>query len=176
MSNDILMYMLIGIGVLFVIIVLAYLMLRKKMQASGIREIQKLRAGTEEKKFTKEILYQKLYVKYLKIPFIKRYLLKIRRRLEIINIDDEYLTRQQASKILTNAILIIIPLTIIIVMMTNQNTLLMIFLLVFEVFLTDTIIGGMVDKIDNKLLRQQINFFSEIRHAYHEYNMVEEAI
>ena len=34
----------------------------------------------------------------------------------------------------------------------------------------------MVDKIDNKLLKEQINFFSEIRHAYHEYNMVEEAI
>ena len=146
------------------------------MQSSGIREIQKLRAGTEEKKFSKEVLYQKLYVKYLKIPFIKRYLLKIRRRLEIINIDDEYLTRNQASKILTNSILIIIPLTIIIIMMTHENLLLMIFLLVFEVFLADTIIGGMVDKIDNKLLRQQINFFSEIRHAYHEYNMVEEAI
>ena len=176
MSNDILKYMLIGVGILFGIIVLAYLVLQRKMKASGIREIQKLRAGTEEKKFSKEILYQKLYVKYLKIPFIKRYLLKIRRRLEIINIDDEYLTRQQTSKILTNAILIIIPLTIIIVMMTKQNALLMVFLLVFEVFLTDTIIGGMVDKIDNKLLKQQINFFSEIRHAYHEYNMVEEAI
>ena len=60
--------------------------------------------------------------------------------------------------------------------MTHENTLLMTFLLVFEVFLADTIIGGMVDKIDNKLLKQQINFFSEIRHAYHEYNMVEEAI
>ena len=30
------------------------------MQSSGIREIQKLRAGTEEKKFSKEVLYQKL--------------------------------------------------------------------------------------------------------------------
>src|SRR5699024_10689468 len=118
----------------------------------------------------------KLYVIYLKITFVKRYLLKIRRRLEIINIDDEYLTRGQASKIITNAILIIIPLTIIIILMTHENTLLMTFLLVFEVFLADTIIGGMVDKIDNKLLRQQINFFSEIRHAYHEFNMVEEAI
>ena len=124
MSNDILMYLLIGIGVIFVVIVIAYLMIRKKLQSSGVREIQKLRAGTEEKKFTKEILYQKLYVKYLKIPFVKRYLLKIRRRLEIINIDDEYLTRQQASKIITNAILIVIPLTIIVVMMTHQNTLL----------------------------------------------------
>ena len=176
MSNDMLKYLLIGVIALFAIVVIAYLMLRKKMQSSGIREIQQLRVGTEEKKFTSEILYQKLYVKYLKIPFIKRYLLKIRRRLEIINIDDEYLTRKQASKILTNSILIIIPLTIIIILMTHENTLLMSFLLVFEVFLADTIINGMVDKIDNKLLKEQINFFSEIRHAYHEYNMVEEAI
>ena len=176
MSNDILMYLLIGVGVIFIVIVIAYLMLRKKMQSSGVREIERLRAGTKEKKFSTEILYQKLYVKYLKIPFIKRYLLKIRRRLEIINIDDEYLTRKQAAKILTNAILIIIPLTFAIVMITHENTLLMMFLLIFEIFLADTIINGMVDKIDNKLLREQINFFSEIRHAYHEYNMVEEAI
>ena len=176
MSNDILLYILIGIVAVFVVIVIAYLMLRKKMESSGIREIQRLRAGTEEKKFSMEILYQKLYVKYVKIPFIKRYLLKIRRRLEIINIDDEYLTRKQAAKILTNAILIIIPLTLAIILITHENTLLMVFLLVFEIFLADTIIGGMVDKIDNKLLKEQINFFSEIRHAYHEYNMVEEAI
>ena len=176
MSTDILKYMLIGVIAVFAIIVIAYLVLRKKLQSSGIREIQKLRAGTEEKKFTAEILYQKLYVIYLKIPFIKRYLLKIRRRLEIINIDDEYLTRHQASKILTNAILIIIPLTFAIILITHENVLLMSFLLVFEIFLADTVIGGMVDKIDNKLLKQQINFFSEIRHAYHEYNMVEEAI
>ena len=176
MSSDILKYLLFGVIALFVMIVVAYLILRKKMESSGIREIQKLRAGTKEKKFTSEILYQKLYVIYLKLPFIKRYLLKIRRRLEIINIDDEYLTRKQASKILTNSILIILPLTLAIILITNQNTLLMIFLLVFEVFLADTVINGMVDKIDNKLLRQQINFFSEIRHAYHEFNMVEEAI
>ena len=176
MSNDILMYLLIVVGTLFAMVVIAYLILKKKMQSSGIREIQKLRAGTEEKKFSKEILYQKLYVIYLKIPFIKRYLLKLRRRLEIINIDDEYLTRGQTSKILTTAIIVIIPLTLIIILMTHQNTLLMLFLLIFEVFLADTLIGGMVDKLDNKLLKQQINFFSEIRHAYHEYNMVEEAI
>ena len=176
MSSDILKYLIIGVIGTLAIIVIAYLILMKKMKSSGVMEIKKLRAGTKEKKFSSEILYQKLYVKYLKTPFIKRYLLKIRRRLEIINIDDEYLTRQQASKILTNAILIILPLTLVIILLTNQNTLLMTFLLVFEIFLADTIIGGMVDKIDNKLLKQQINFFSEIRHAYHEYNMVEEAI
>ena len=176
MSNDILMYMLIGIGVLFVIIVLAYLMLRRKMQASGIREIQKLRAGTEEKKFTKEILYQKLYVKYLKIPFIKRYLLKIRRRLEIINIDDEFLTRLQTSKIITRALLIILPVTLIVIFMTKSNPLIMIIILIFELFIVDSLVDGMVDKLDNNLLNQQVDFFAAMRHSYHETNMVGEAI
>ena len=40
----------------------------------------------------------------------------------------------------------------------------------------DSFIDGMVDKIDNTLLKEQLDFFAEIRHAYHEFNMVEEAI
>ena len=52
----------------------------------------------------------------------------------------------------------------------------MFILLIFEIFMIDTLIDGSVDKIDNRLLREQLDFFSEIRHAYHEYNMVEEAI
>ena len=176
MSNQMLMYMMIGIGVLFAIIVLAYILISKKLNSSETREIQKLRQGTQAKKFTAEVLYQKLYVIYRKIPFIKRYLLKIRRKLEIINIDDEYLTRRQAAQILTRTFIILVPLTIIIIVITHQNTLLMSILLIFELFMIDSFIDGSVDKIDNKLLKQQIDFFSEIRHAYHETNMVEEAI
>ena len=176
MSNQFFLYFAVGAAVIFGVIVIAYMALRKKMSSSTIKEIQQLREGTEEKKFSSEVLYQKLYVIYLKIPFLKRYLLKIRRRLEIINIDDEYLTRKQASKILTNTLLIIIPITLVIIILTRNNYLILCFLLIFEVFMVDTFIGGMVDKIDNKLLKEQINFFSEIRHAYHEFNMVEEAI
>ncbi len=176
MTNDQIMYLLIGVVALFVIVLITYLVIRKKMQSSGYREIQQLREGTREKNFSMEVLYQKLYVRYTKLPFVKRYILKIRRRLEIINIDDEYLTRRQAAEILTRAIAIIIPLTIVIIWLTHENYLLMSFLLIFEIFMADTLINGMVDKIDNKLLKEQINFFSEIRHAYHEYNMVEEAI
>ena len=40
----------------------------------------------------------------------------------------------------------------------------------------DTLIDGSVDKKDSMLLKEQLDFFSEIRHAYHEFNMVEEAI
>ena len=176
MSNEMIMYMLIGVAVLFGILVIAYIVINKKLQSSEVVQIQKLRQGTQEKKYSSEVIYQKLYVFYRKIPFIKRYLLKVRRKLEIINIDDEYLTRKQAAAILSRTFLILIPLTIIIIVITHQNYLLMTILLIFELFMIDSFIDGSVDKIDNKLLREQIDFFSEIRHAYHETNMVEEAI
>ena len=176
MQMNIILYMMIGAAVLLAGIVVAFLMLKKKSRSSDIVQIKQLRKGTKEQKFSKEILYQKLYVRYLKSPLIKRYLFKIRRRLEIINIDDEYLTRKQTSEILTRALLIIIPVTLIIIFITKSNTLLLSILLIFELFMIDTLVDGMVDKIDNKLLTQQIDFFAEIRHAYHEFNMVEEAI
>lgn len=165
-----------GTVVTFVVIVIAYVILSKKMQKSEYRKIQKLQQGTKENKFSTEVLFQKLYLTYIKIPFIKRYALKIRRRLEIINIDDEYNTRKGTAKILTKALVIILPVIVITIVITSSNYLLMTILLIFEVFMIDTLIDGSVDKMDNKILKEQIDFFSEIRHAYHEFNMVEEAI
>ena len=146
------------------------------MQKSEYKKIQRLQQGTRESSFSMEILYQKLYLTYLKIPFIKRYILKVRRKLEIINIDDEYNTRKGASKILTKALVILVPIAVLTIIFTSSNYLLMFILLIFELFMVDTLIDGSVDKIDDKLLKEQIDFFSEIRHAYHEFNMVEKAI
>ena len=160
----------------FVIIAIIYYILSKKMQTSEYKKIQRLQEGTKEKSFSTEVLFQKLYLTYIKVPFIKRYALKIRRRLEIINIDDEYNTRKGTAKILTKTFAILVPIIILTIMFTSQNILLMVILLIFELFMIDTFIDGSVDKIDNNILKEQIDFFSEIRHAYHEYNMVEEAI
>ena len=160
MNTQMLKYLIYGVVGLLSVIIIIYLILQKNNKEK--RYINSLQQGTKKSKFSSEIMYQKLYL--------------LRRRLEIVNIDDEYLTRLQASKILTRTFLIVIPITIAIMTLTHNNVLLMSILLIFEVFLMDTIIDGMVDKIDNNLLKQQINFFSEIRHAYHEFNMVEEAI
>lgn len=176
MSNQMILYIMGGSAVTLVIIVLIYFILSKKMQGSEYRKIQKLQQGTKQKSFSTEVLFQKLYLTYIKIPFIKRYALKIRRRLEIINIDDEYNTRKGTAKILTRTLAIVVPVMILTIMISSKNFLLMFILLLFELFMIDTLIDGSVDKIDNKILKEQIDFFSEIRHAYHEYNMVEEAI
>lgn len=176
MSMGMLKYIMIGTGVLFTVVIVVYMILVKKMSKSEYRRMRKLQEGTKADSFSMDILYQKLYLTYIRTPFIKRYIYKLRRRLEILNIDDEYTTRKDSAKILTNAILILIPIVLLTVLITHSNVLLMSILLIFELFIVDTMVDGMVDKIDNKLLREQIDFFAEIRHAYHEFNMVEEAI
>ena len=175
-STQLIMYIMAGSAGLFVMIVIAYYMLRKRMQGSEYKKIMELQQGTKSSKYSSEILFQKLYLTYTKIPILKRYILKLRRRLEIINVDDEYITRRDAAKMLTKTLAILVPLVIITILITHSNILLMSILLIFELFMIDTYIDGLVDKKDNNLLKQQIDFFSEIRHAYHEFNMVEEAI
>ena len=175
-STQLIVYIMAGSAGLFAVIVIAYYMLRKKMQGSEYKQIMELQQGTKSSKYSSEVLYQKLYMTYTKIPVLKRYILKLRRRLEIINVDDEYVTRKDAAKMLTKTLAILVPLVIITIAITHSNILLMTILLIFELFMIDTYIDGLVDKKDNNLLKQQIDFFSEIRHAYHEFNMVEEAI
>lgn len=176
MSTQLAMYMMGGSVVLLIILIIAYVLINKALNKGDRKYIRELRKGTKTNKYSSEIIYQKLYTIYARVPGIRRYLLKLRRRIEIINIQDEYQTRKQASTILTKALIIILILTIAIIMIARNNPLLLGILLLFEIFMIESLIEGMVGKLDTKLLKQQIEFFSEIRHAYHEYNMVEEAI
>lgn len=176
MSSNMLLYVIYGVGGIFVFILIAFLILNKKMGKSDYQKIKKLRKGTETNGFSTEVMYQKLYITYSKIPFIKSYILKLRRRLEIINVDDEYVTRRDSAKILSKTLLILIPIMTLSIIFAHTNYLLLSIILIFEIFMVDSFIDGMVDKIDNTLLKEQLDFFAEIRHAYHEYNMVEEAI
>lgn len=176
MNDQFLKILLILVAVAFLGIIIAYLIIRKMSNNSEYKLVKELKKGTKENKFSNEVLYQKLYMYYLKIPFLNRYTKKIRRRLEIINIQDEYLTRKQTAKILSGVLLVMIPIFILTLILNKNNLLLLLIVLVGEVFFIDTYIDSKVDKIDNKLLKQQVDFFADIRHAYHEVNMVDEAI
>ena len=173
---DLITYVMIITGVLFAGVILAYIILTKKMDKSEYKQMKRLQEGTKADSFSMDILYQKLYIRYIKTPLLKRYIFKLRRRLEIINTDDEYTTRKDSAKIITKALLIFVTVALLTIFITKSNILLMTILLIFELFIVDTLVEGMVDKLDNNLLKEQVEFFAEIRHAYHEYNMVEEAI
>ena len=63
MSTDFLKYIILGTIAAFVVIIIAYVILSKKMGKSEYKRIKQLRAGTQSNKFSSEILYQKLYMK-----------------------------------------------------------------------------------------------------------------
>lgn len=176
MTNQMLMYLMIVVGVLFVGILIAFVMLNNKLKSKETKYIAQLVEGTKTSSFSMDIFYQKVYIYCSKVPFLRRYILKIRRRLEIINLEDEYLTRKQTAQIVFKGLFVIVPLTAVVIYLTRNNAVLMLTLFLFELFFIETFMEGMVDKIDNQLLRQQVDMFGEMRHAYHEYNMVEEAL
>ena len=70
MNNQMIFYIMGGAVAAFVLVVIAYIILNKRMQTSEYRRIQKLQQGTKEKTFSTEVLFQKLYLTYIKIPFI----------------------------------------------------------------------------------------------------------
>ena len=77
MSNQVLIYFMAIAGGLFVLILISYVILQKKMNKSDLKRIKELKAGTKDKSFSSDIMYQKLYVTYSKVPFLKRYLKKL---------------------------------------------------------------------------------------------------
>ena len=73
MNNQIVMYILIGSVVLLIGIVIAFFVLRRKNEdAKYARELQR---GTKTKSFNSEVIYQKLYVFYLRSLHIPKYTL-----------------------------------------------------------------------------------------------------
>ena len=176
MSPTILKYFIMGVLGLFLLIVIIYIALTKRMGRKETKYVAQLVEGTKHSMFNMDVFYQKFYIKCVAIPGLRRYTLKLRRRLEIINLEDEYITRKQVAQILLKGLLVVIPVTILVIVLTHTDYMLMSSLLLFELFFMESLLEGMVDGIDNKLLREQLDFFAEIRHAYHEYNMVEEAI
>ena len=176
MSDDMINIILYGAIILLGVMFIAYVIIIKFTDKSDLKYAKTLREGTKNSGASKELFYQKLYMRYIKIPLVKRYLIKFRRRLEIINIDDEFQTRLQAAKIVTKGLMVLVPVTGVIIWFTKTNLLLMAILIFFEFIMIESIMDGMVDKIDNKILKQQVDLFAEMRHAYHEFNMVEEAI
>ena len=142
------LYVIAGVGAVFFGIVVAYLIMMKKMQGKETKYVAQLVEGTKAGSdlFNMEVFYQKFYVFCMKIPFVRRYTLKLRRRLEIINLEDEYLTRMQAAQIMFKGMILVIPLTAVIIAFTKTNHILLSTLLLFEVFMVETIIRNILNR------------------------------
>ena len=125
MPNNILPILLGGIGIAFLVIVVLFIYIQKKASSKRTKYLRNLVQGTQSKRYSMEIFYQRFYLFCMAVPGIKRYTEKLRRRIEIINLGDEYLTREQTAKILSKIIPTIILSIVAITLFTNGTRLLM---------------------------------------------------
>ena len=162
--------------VAFVLIVILFLARQKKNKGSTKDQIRKSLERSGAKASKNSAFYQKCYLKLATTPFIKRYLFKTRMRLEMVGNDDEYHVRGEAAKSTLKAIILTIVLSAILMYINKDSLFMMLASVIAVLIIVENITEMGVSKIEDKLLNQQLDLFSEVRHAYHETNMVEEAI
>lgn len=171
--------LLLLIGVLvpfsfFTIILIVFMVRRKKMAKSQSAVLQRL-INSESSKAT-SAFYQKMYNKLVNIPFINRYVYKIRRRLELINNDDEYMIRNDTAKIALKNIILALVFSILLAYINREDLFMMMVSMIGVLVVIENMTERGVNRIEDRLLTQQLDFLSEVRHAFHTTNMVEEAI
>ena len=72
MDSNLILYMMIGVGILFAVIVVLYIIMNKKMKNSDIAQIRQLRKGTKTKHlFYRNSISEIIYNVY-KNPFLKK--------------------------------------------------------------------------------------------------------
>ena len=109
-----------------------------------------------------DIFLQQIYTKLDTLPSVNRYLRKIRRRLELVNQNDEYMLRRNTAKITVRSILLTLGVSILIAWLNKDNLFIMITSLLGVLIVIENMTEQMINKVENRLLEQELEFFSEV--------------
>ncbi len=175
MDSNLLLILIFVPLVLFVFVLIAFLIIQKKNKSNQSVALQKMLTSNESSMSSGATL-QKIYTRLITIPIINRYVYKIRRRLELLHDDDEYTIRNETAKISLRGIGLAFLFAILLAWINREDLFMMIVSMIGVLVVIENMTDMMVNSIEDKLLKQQLELFSEVRHAYHETNMVDEAL
>jgi len=145
--------------------VIAYILLQKLRRKEDIRVNLKMK---------KDFLYSS-YLLVMKIALLKRYMDRIRRRIEILDLSDDWTIARKTMRF--TALSLGVSLMVLVVLLLLSQNVYFVLISVFTVYiLHNQILKMLVDKLDDKLLRQFEAFLGNVRHHYHEHGMIDEAI
>lgn len=115
------------------------------------------------------------YQFFVQFFLTKNYILKIRSRLEMLELSDNW-TINKRTMSFAYVTLGVSTVLFIIVLMLDQRLYFIIIGLLTIYIVHNQVFRLLVEKIDDKLLYQFEKFLGDIRHHYHEHGMIDEAI
>lgn len=155
-------------------------LLSRKAQQNGTQDIYKSYEqliGTNKNKRKQKInaFFQDSYLAYNRVPILRAYIQKIRKRLQSIHSYDEMTMRRETMKIVFYTLGIMTTFILVLLLMNHDLTFL------FMLFLGAVVVNGMlidtfVHKVEDRLLLQLRDLLKDVRHHYHQHGMIEEAL
>ncbi len=119
-----------------------------------------------------------LYAAYgfcMKTKLLKKYVEKIRRRIEFLDLSDERTIRRKTIRF--TLISMSVTFLALIILLFSCNNFYFLIISFFTVYIVHRqLLRMFVEKMDNKLLRQFVEFLENVRHHYHEHGMIDESI
>lgn len=121
------------------------------------------------------LLFQVSYVHLIRVPIIKLYIRNIRKRLEILHAHDEYTIRRETMRI-TYLAIGVTAVAVVLLTVLSGTLLSFLWILLGMVVANGILIDTFVNKAEDRLLKQSIIFYEDVRHHYQQTKNVEEAI
>ena len=149
----------------FFVILFAYLKLKKI----------KKRTLVKGRKNKNSRFLEKSYIFFSKIIFINKYLIIIEKSIKSIELSDKKTINKKVAKFIYISILI--TSVFILILLENISSLYFTLLSILIIYIINVqLLDFYVNRIEDNLLIQFEVFLSDVKHYYHEHNMIDEAI
>lgn len=153
--------------VICVIAIIAALRMEKKKKSSKFKKQVYKSKGND--------IWYAAYTYFSNFFLTKRYLRRIRKRIEMLEMSDNWTVSRKTMKFATTSMSAVLAM-LIVLMLLDLDFYYFVISLITIVVVHNQIIDMLVDGIEKKLLVQFDKFLGDVRHHYHEHGMIDEAV
>lgn len=167
MSNQQIIIILAGVLLIAVVVLFAALLLdRQKRRVAAIKTVHSSKGND---------LWFHLYNALARFTPTRRYILRIRKRIEMLELSDNWTISRKTAQFSFISMGLSLLMFVVLALM-DINLFYFIVAAITIIFVHNQIIAMLVDGIENKLMLQFEKFLGDVRHHYHEHGMIDEAI
>ncbi|WP_433946594.1 hypothetical protein [Paenibacillus sp. SN-8-1] len=116
-----------------------------------------------------------IYHNSIKIPVLRTYILKVRKRIAGVNIHNEFDLRIHTMSV-GMCILGTFGCSITLLYCLNPDIFYLLTLILSAIILNGLFLDSYINRLEKRLLLHMVDFYTEVRHAYHRHGIVEEAL